>query len=311
MPAPLARPVVNIHQPLMGTVVEIAVQTTDPQAAERADRAAVAEIQRLTDVFSTYDQASELCRWRRGEHDHPSPELSEVLQAATLWHTLSAGAFHPACAALQRYWRDAEQAQRLPSWEQAAERADALRELPFRVHDTGPAVSIEQVGDCADVDLNALAKGYIVDAAVAAARRTAQRTGDWVVVNAGGDLRHSGGGGVTVGVEDPHEPYDNAPPLCRVRLSDAALATSGSAHRGFRIGDHRFGHVIDPRTGRPVAHTASASVIAPSAQIADAAATVAMVLTPAEAMTFADTQGLAALVIDADGAVHRSARWPG
>ncbi len=131
------------------------------------------------------------------------------------------------------------------------------------------------------------------------------------MVNAGGDLRHSGDGGVTVGVEDPHEPYDNAPPLCRVHLSDAALATSGSAHRGFRIGDHRFGHVIDPRTGQPVAHTASASVIAPSAQIADAAATVAMVLTPAEALAFADAQGLAALVIAADGAVHRSARWPG
>ncbi len=310
MPLPVARPVVNIHQPLMGTVVEIAIQTTDPQAAERADRAAVAEIHRLTAVFSTFDETSELCRWRRGEHRRPSLELVEVLQAAALWHTLSAGAFHPACAALRRHWRDAEQVQCLPTSVKLTELANALRELPFRVQGTGKEVSVEQVGDCADVDLNALAKGYIVDAAVTAARQAAGGTADWVVVNAGGDLRHSGAGEVTVGVEDPHEPYDNAPPLCHLRLADAALATSGSAHRGFRIGDHQFGHVIDPRTGRPVAHTASASVIAPSALLADAAATVAMVLAPAEALAFADAHGLAALVIDADGAAHRSARWP-
>jgi len=309
MPSPRPPVLVTVYQPLMGTTVEIAVLATDPAAAERAERAALAEIQRLTRVFSTFDEGSELCRWRRGGQPRPGAELGAVLAAAAHWHAASGGAFHPACAELRRQWLRAVESQRLPARDLVQRTADDLRVLPFRVHDDGSALTVEQVGDCTGVDLNAVAKGYIVDAAVACARGAAEV--DWVTVNAGGDLRHSGSGEITVGVEDPHSPYDNAPAPIRVRLADAALATSGSARRGFRIGGVHLGHVIDPRTGWPVTHTASASVLAPTAMTADAAATVAMVLSPQDATAFADTLGLAALVIGADAARHSSAYWPG
>jgi thiamine biosynthesis lipoprotein len=307
---PSSRPpvLVTVYQPLMGTTVEIAVLATDPAAAERADRAAVAEIQRLTSVFSTFDEGSELCRWRRGEQTPPGAELGAVLAAAATWHAVSGGAFHPACAELRRHWLSAVESQCLPARDLLQRKADELQALPFRIHEDGSSLTVEQVGDCTGVDLNAVAKGYIVDAAVACAREAAEV--DWVTVNAGGDLRHSGSGEITVGVEDPARPYDNSPAPIRVRLADAALATSGSARRGFRIGGVDLGHVIDPRTGWPVTHTASASVLAPTAMTADAGATVAMVLSPQEATAFADAQGLAALVIGADTATHRSTRWP-
>jgi len=131
-----------------------------------------------------------------------------------------------------------------------------------------------------------------------------------VVVNAGGDLRHLGEGSVGVGIEDPAQAFDNAPPRWRVPVSNGALATSGSARRGFTVAGGRLGHVLDPRTGWPVAHTASISVLTSYAMTADALATVLGVLPVAEALRFASDRKIAALLVGADGSVHTSPDWP-
>ena len=83
-----------------------------------------------------------------------------------------------------------------------------------------------------------------------------------------------------VGIEDPRWPFDNVPPMVQISLANAALATSGTGRRGFVVGGVKYGHVIDPRTGIPVDHVLSASVVAPDAVTAGALATAAMVLAP-------------------------------
>ena len=72
--------------------------------------------------------------------------------------------------------------------------------------------------------------------------------------------------------------------------------------------------MLDPRTGQPVAHSASATVVAPDATTADAVATVASVLVPDEAVAFVDSladDGIdaACLVVADDGQVRASAGW--
>ena len=302
---------VNCYEPLLGTRVDIAIQADDPDAAHRADERAQATIEQLTGVFSLYDPDSELCMGRRGEVANPGDELVGVLEQAEHWYRLGTGTFHPACAALRRHWLAAEHHQRRPNPAELQDLANTLRPLPFRTTRRDGRVHIERVTDCGDVDLNAIAKGHIVDRAVAAAR--ADDAVHTVVVSAGGDLRHAGhGDAVPVNVEDPHRVADNAPPIARFPLAEAAVATSGSTRRGFRIGSESFGHVIDPRTGWPVADTMSATVRAPSALVADAVATIAMVLAPHQGIAFVDRlpEAVAALLVEADGTQHVSARWP-
>lgn len=264
------------YHPLLGTNVEVRVvaRGAGPGAAlaraEAAERAAVAEVERLQDVFTVHDQDSELCRWRGGRLDTPSPELVEVLAAAQRWWRASGGGFHPAAGVLRQRWLRAEDEQRPPDAQELAELVAALAELPFRVE--GAAVA--RTGDCAGVDLNAIAKGYIVDRGVAAAAASVGVVD--VLVNAGGDLRHTGPEVVRVGVEDPDAV--GGAPLAVLVLGEGAIATSGSVHRGFRIGGEWFGHVLDPRTGRPVQARPSTTVRAPDAMTADALATVAGVL---------------------------------
>ncbi len=289
-----------LRSPVLGTVVELRLEGDDAAFAA-AERSAWAAFERLEQVFSVYRNDSDLCRWRRGELVGGSADLTVVLAAAEQWFHTSAGAFHPATAALTARWRLAERDGRLPSHDEVA---SLCNDLPFEVRDG----VVEPTGDCRGVDLNAIAKGYIVDRAAEAAR--SHRGIDSVLVNAGGDLRHLGAGSVRVGIEDPALPYDNLPPRWRVEVSNAALATSGSARRGFRIGDQWFGHVLDPRTGWPVTHTTSVSALASDALSADALTTVLGVLTPAEAIAFAEREQVACLIVDATGHSSQSSTWP-
>lgn len=295
-------PFVAVHSPMLGTDVEIRVDG-EPEAALAADAAAVGEFERLNPVFTVYDESSELMRWRRGETDDCSPELSEVLAAALRWHHASGGAFHPAIAPLRMRWLQAAAEDTLPDEAELADLSAECAALPYSVE----AGTVRRLGDCSSVDLNAIAKGYIVDRAAAVA--FAVDGVDAVMINAGGDLRHHGAGSVLVGIEDPANAFDNAPPRWRVQLTEAGLATSGAARRGFTVAGQWMGHVLDPRTGWPVVHTTSCSAIAADATTADALSTVLGVLLPDEALERAEAEGWACLLVGPDGGARLSSAW--
>ena len=71
--------------------------------------------------------------------------------------------------------------------------------------------------------------------------------------------------------------------LAEFYLHDRALATSGSGTQFFRFAGRRYGHVIDPRSGRPAEGVYSATVLAPTAAEADALSTAFYVLGPKKA----------------------------
>jgi thiamine biosynthesis lipoprotein len=99
-----------------------------------------------------------------------------------------------------------------------------------------------------------------------------------------------------------------------VSLRDGSIATSGDYRRYFETGGRRYSHIIDPRTGSPVAHaTVSATAMARTCMEADAMATVFMVMAPEAALPLADQRKVPALLISrVDGAyrLQRSAAWP-
>ena len=66
---------------------------------------------------------------------------------------------------------------------------------------------------------------------------------------------------------------DKDEPVTTVQLKDTDLSVSAVWGKSFRIGKRTYGHVIDPRTGKPVAHALLAAVILPSATETDALST--------------------------------------
>jgi thiamine biosynthesis lipoprotein len=273
---------------LLGTVVELHITADHERVAAAMERSALAEIERLERIFNVYDESSEISRFKRGEC-HPGWELEEVMGLGDHWYRLSDGAFDPYVGPLRETWALAAAASRRPT---ERELASARRGRRL----TG-------------LDLNGIAKGWIVDRAAAAAM--ALQGSRQITVNGGGDIRHTGPDILRVGIEDPQRPYDNAAPLTVVALDGGAIATSGGARRGWTIGSRWYSHVIDPRTGIPTGSVAQVSVLAGSACTTDVLATALTVLAHDERQDFLARldEPVGYLIVRSDGETVRNSLW--
>jgi thiamine biosynthesis lipoprotein len=137
------------------------------------------------------------------------------------------------------------------------------------------------------IDLGAVAKGLAVDAAA----RELRPFGDFAI-DAGGDLyvggRNRDGERWSVGIRHPRE--DGAV-LDTLRVSDAAVCTSGDYERP--------GHIVDHRPGALPGAVASVTIVAPGAMMADALGTAAFVLGPAEGLRLFERHGVEGLIVTA------------
>jgi thiamine biosynthesis lipoprotein len=88
-----------------------------------------------------------------------------------------------------------------------------------------------------------------------------------------------------IGLRHPLRPNQR---IAEVRVLNRALATSGSAVQFFLHQGRRYGHILDPRTGRPAEGTLSTTVVAPTAAEADALSTACYVLGRDAALALCD-----------------------
>jgi thiamine biosynthesis lipoprotein len=301
--APWATVAFAFHEPsVLGTRYNLLVNAVTPEAAEEASWRALAEIDRLDRILNWRDAASELSALNAARRHQASPDLFAVVEAAESWRRKTRSAYSGRLGAALDLWRsakaaapDAEEAARLV---QAAEAADVGLDRASR--------SILRP-DAVRFDLDALAKGYVVDQALGAALQTPGVTGG--LLDIGGDIRCGGpgpgGGPWLVGLPDPRDPFDNAPLRGWIALRDKAIATSGIGPRDRWIGGVRRSATLDPRTARPVDLNRSASAVADSAMAADALATAFLVSGRDEHQALAQrAAGASARISDAGGS-----RW--
>lgn len=146
--------------------------------------------------------------------------------------------------------------------------------------------------------------GYVKGWAVehASARHLAPLLAEDAVIaaglSAGGDMQLLTAPGAdwawNVGIADPLRP---GAVLARVPLREGAVATSGPSERG--------AHIVDPRTGAPVADAATATVIAEHLSDADAWATVAVVAGFDDLTWLRAAPDCSGLLVAADGRIRR------
>jgi FAD:protein FMN transferase len=295
------------HHPVLGTDATGFIESNarGKSGPERLESLLLKTVDEMENVFSAYRRDSEFCKWRRGETFVVSQPLLEVLARAQFWVTQSNGAFNPSVGIASELWAAASSAQSAPSDKDVQSVVEQLRTLPFQA--VGEAIN--RTGDCQALNLNAIAKGYIVDRAADAV--LGEKGVESIVLNVGGDLIHRGTGSTSVRIQNPLRAYDNEPPMYTLNVADAAVATSGSAARGWQIGETWFSHVIDPRTARPVSEIASASVIAQTAIEADAIATVLSVVNDDERLRFAQQlePEVGYCVVRSDGSTATNSAW--
>lgn len=272
-----------IHGYTMGTTYQVLVVTgrfgSISGLAEKIEK----RLEEINRSMSTYIADSEISRFNRFDRiDQPfavSADFMRVMHAGQKIFELSEGAWDATVGPLVDLWGfgSTEKKPTVPP-------ADQLHSLRATVGFN--RIGIRKSGYLTKafaktaLDFGSIAKGYGVDQVAEAVRRAGYEN---FLVEIGGEVVASGvrtdGQPWRVGINTPRP--DAAPDAVYkvVSLENAAFATSGDYRNFFVLNGVRYSHVIDPRTGYPVANgVVSASIIAPNCTIADGLATAVMVM---------------------------------
>jgi thiamine biosynthesis lipoprotein len=277
----------------MGTVVTIRLAGGEVDERPIRVQRAFDWFGRVEDCCSRFDSSSELRRMLRyvGRPFAASEILFEATRFAVAVSRASDGAFDPTIGASMESrgfdvsWSSGEHVpSRLP-----ADRAASWRDVELDEEEHTITLHRPMV-----LDLGAVAKGLAIDLAAAELADLQD-----FAIDAGGDLFLSGfnldGEPWSVGIQHPRDRHDQ---LTRLRLTDAAVCTSGDYERPAPSGDGH--HILDPRLGAPATRAASVTVVAPRAMVADALATAAFVLGPERGMAFLERQGVDGIFVTPD-----------
>ncbi|MGB1656821.1 MAG: FAD:protein FMN transferase [Longimicrobiales bacterium] len=281
----------------MGTSVTLTVVHEERDEAGAMIGQTFAEMERLEAILSRYRPDSAVGRLNEsGSLEAAPPELIEVLALSLDVSRRSHGAFDVTVGPLVDFYQEWFDVEHGPP-----EAVDVDRVLGF-VGYRGISIDGETIRFAHDrmaISLDGVAKGYIVDRAVAC---LTGEGADRVLVDAGGDMT-SGGDGLshepwTIGIQHPRLADEL---VGRVQLNGGSIATSGDYVRHFTP-DHRHYDILDPRTGRSPGTLSSATVLAPTAAEADALSTAVLVLPPREGLALIDEyEGAECLLISKTG----------
>jgi thiamine biosynthesis lipoprotein len=268
----------------MASPCEILVRSGGASDIEELASLAYTETTRIEHKFSRYlnDNAVHAINHSGGARVPVDEETSRLLRYAGQCYELSGGRFDITSGVLRRAWtfdgRAADPDRTL---------IESLRERVgwSRVEFEGAAIRL-QPG--MEIDLGGIGKEYAADR-VAALVSEAGRVS--VLVNLGGDIRAMARPGDrrrwTIGIEEPGR--ENAA-VGEIEIADGGVATSGDSRRFCMVGGVRLGHILDPRTGWPVARAPrSVTVVADTCTAAGFLSTMAMLHGP-DAEAFLNAQ---------------------
>jgi thiamine biosynthesis lipoprotein len=262
-----------------------------PDAARTA-MTALDEVDRVESILTVYRADSEVSVINKMAGDEPvsvGPNVWELLSLAVQLHAETGGAFDVTAGPLSETWGFARRAGRVPSdSELAAVRAKVgsgyldIDQQQQSVRFTRPGVKLNFGG---------IGKGYALD--VSSRLLEADGIRDFLFHGGRSSVLARGArlgsddacrdGGWQVGLIHPQRPQVR---LAEVRLRDRALSTSGSQMQSFQHRGCRYGHILDPRTGRPCEGMLSVTVLAATAALADALSTALFVMGPDDAAKF-------------------------
>lgn len=232
-------------------------------------------------VFSLYDSTSLISRINRNDPSvEPNASFSQCYAISEKIYRDTHGAFDITVRPLVQAYRIGKSDPRTPPRSEI----DSIRAFVGmdKVSITPEGV-VRKSDPRLSIDMNAIAQGYSVDLVGALLGELGVKD---YIVEIGGELLCRGsnpkGGEWRVGIDRPVDgnltPGEDMQAI--IALSDGALVTSGNYRKfGFDEQGNKVTHTIDPHTAMPAHHNLlSATILAPTAAIADGYATACMVI---------------------------------
>ena len=259
-----------------------------------------ATLAQVDQIMSTYLPDSELSRFNANtttDWQEVSAEFCFSVEETLTLSELTNGSFDITVAPLVNLWGfgPGEIIDEPPADEHISAMLESVGYQHLQADCSAPALR-KNIAELT-LDMSAFGKGYATDRVAAFLDKAGF---DSFLVEIGGELRLRGlnaeNSRWAIGIEEPLPNHRS--PYMILRLSDTALATSGDYRNYFEADGKRYSHTIDPRSGRPVAHSlASVTVVTDSGHRADSLATALLVMGPENGMGFATEREIAALFL--------------
>lgn len=261
----------------MGSRFDITVIAQDSITANMHFDVAIAEIDRIEKLISSWDEDSQTSKINKYAGVKPvkvDTELFNLIERAIGISKLTDGAFDISYASMDKIWKFDGSMTEMPSEE----------EIIFSVAKVGfNHIVLDKVNSTVflkikgmKIGFGAIGKGYAADKAKDLLISKGVPSG---IINASGDMNTWGkqpnGSEWKVAITNP---LNKNKVFALLPITNGAVVTSGNYEKYVSFNGKRYTHIIDPRTGYPSSGIISVTVFAPKAELADALATSVFVM---------------------------------
>ncbi|MCE4064482.1 FAD:protein FMN transferase [Chryseobacterium gleum] len=294
-------------QKLMGNAFEITVVDNHENTAYQHIEAAVAEIQRIEKLLTTFSENSQTSLINHYAGIQPvkvDREVFDLIERSLRISRITDGYFDISYGGIDKsFWNFDRNMKQLPDPKLIKDHLKLVNYENILLNPEDQTVFLKE--KCMRIGFGGIGKGYAAEMAKRLLQKRGVQSG---IVNASGDLTtwgmQSNGKPWTVGIADPDHVKQ---PFSYMNITDMAVATSGNYEKFVMINGKKYSHTINPKTGMPVSGVKSVTIFCPNAEIADAMATPVGIMGIKAALDLVNQiHQLECIIIDDDNTVYSS-----
>jgi thiamine biosynthesis lipoprotein len=286
-------------QIILGTIVEMQLRDADDKKADDAISKAFAEMRRIDDLFTTFNDQSPVSQINNSADTiiTVEPEIFNLIVLCDSITKLSDGCFDVSLNNITKAWGFYTDDPKLP--EKAVIDSALIHSgwTNIRLLDDNKIIKHKNAG----LNFGAIAKGYAVDRAINVFKKLGLKE---ALVNAGGEVSVIGNNWA-VGIQHSREINSI---IKKIKLNEYTVATSGDYEQYFEVDGVRYHHILNPQTGYPSTGLQSVTIINKSNAFADALATAVFVMGKVKGMKLIESlDDTEVMMIDDEGKIYYSA----
>tara|TARA_B110000503_G_scaffold143727_1_gene247683 strand:+ start:9 stop:995 length:987 start_codon:yes stop_codon:yes gene_type:complete len=291
---------------LMGCNFEVTVVATSQENADEYIAAAEAEIVRIENLISSWDEESETSSINRNagrKATKVSTELIQLIERSIVISKLTDGAFDISYASMNQVWKFDGSMLEKPSDTTILQSVKLIDFTAIEIDQESSTVFLKKEG--MKIGFGGIGKGYAADKAKQLLESKGVKAG---IINASGDMNTWGnkpnGKPWEVAITNP---LDKTKAFGLLPINNRAVVTSGNYEKYMVFDGVQYSHIIDPRTGYPATGIISVTVFAPKAELADALATSVFVMGIEFGINrIEQIPGVECIIVDELGKLHQT-----
>ncbi|WP_125606659.1 FAD:protein FMN transferase [Lapidilactobacillus bayanensis] len=235
---------------LMGTVIQLQVETTQPEPLLEVAAAKLADYEKR---FSANDDNSELMQVNHQAGQKGvvvDPELYELIKIGKAQSIVPASFLNIAIGPLIQEWRIGFSDAKMPTDGRIHTLLKLIDPTKIELDDQQHRVFLQEKGMA--IDLGGLAKGYFADKIIAYFKQNGAQSG---LIDLGGNVLTFGpaptheDGQWRIGIQNPFLPRGNF--VTVLPTQNQSVVTSGIYERKFQWQGKTYHHIFDSQTGYP------------------------------------------------------------